>query len=110
MQNNISADAEAAFDKGQRNVGEDGQQRGGDGAGENDGIADHGDSSEDKCAEAAGADGRGDGGDSNGDDRGGANAGKNDRQGQRQAHAREDLRIRHAHGFGGFAGRRHRCW
>src|SRR5229473_970975 len=36
------------------------------------------------------------------DDGGGANAGKNDGEREREAHAEEDLRTSHAHGFGGF--------
>src|SRR6267378_4106053 len=98
MSGNLQATLEAAEEE----IGKESEECGGNGAGENEGIADQGDAAEDKCAEAAGADGGGDGSDADGDDGGGANAGKNDGEREREAHAEEDLRASHAHGLGGF--------
>src|SRR6266478_5509757 len=98
----ISGDSEAALEEAEEEVREDGEKSGGDGAGEDEGIAYKGDTTEDECAEAAGVDGGGDRGDANGDDSGSANAGENNGQGEREADAEEDLRAGHAHGFRGF--------
>lgn len=95
-------DAKAAFEEGEEEVGEDGQEGGGDGAGEYYGVANHGDSSEDESAEAACTDGGGNGCNADGDDSGGANTCEDEAQREREADAEENLRAGHAHGFGGF--------
>ena len=101
-----SGDAEAALEETEEQVGKNGEKRGGDGASENDGVADHGDSAKNESTEAARADGGGDGRDANGDDRGGADSRENHSKRERKADAPEDLRVGHAHGFGGFED----CW
>src|SRR5216683_7073650 len=98
----ISGDSQAALEEAEQEVREDGEKSGGDGASEDEGIADERDTAKDECAEAAGVDGGGDRGDANGDDGGSANAGENNGQGEREADAEEDLRPGHAHGFRGF--------
>src|SRR6266849_8358703 len=92
---------EAALQEAEEEVGEESEEGSGDGAGEDESIADEGDAAEDEGAEAAGANGRGDGGDADGDDGGGANAGKDDGEREWKADAKENLRASHAHGFGG---------
>src|SRR3989441_877402 len=98
----ISGDSQAALEEAEQEVREDGEKSGGDGASEDEGIADERDTAKDECAEAAGVDGGGDRGDADGDDGGSANAGENNGQGEREADAEEDLRAGHAHGFRGF--------
>jgi hypothetical protein len=61
-------DFEAAFEEGEQGVGDDCEKGGGDCAGEDYGVADHGDTAKDEGAEAAGADGGGDGGHADCDD------------------------------------------
>src|SRR5258707_2558139 len=95
-------DAEAALEKAEEQVRKDGEEGGGDGAGEDHGVADHGDAAEDESAETSGADGGRDRGDADGDHRSGADAGENYRERQREADTPENLRVGHAHGFGGF--------
>ncbi len=95
-------DSETALEQAEQQVGGDGEEGGGDGAGENYGVADHGDAAENEGAEAAGADGRGDGSDADGDDGGGANTCENYGARERETNAPEDLRLGHTHGFGGF--------
>src|SRR5216683_1720462 len=68
----ISGDSQAALEEAEQEVREDGEKSGGDGASEDEGIADERDTAKDECAEAAGVDGGGDRGDANGDDGGGA--------------------------------------
>lgn len=94
--------AEAAFEQREEQVGENGEHGGGNGSCENNGIADHGDPAKDESTQSAGADGRCNGGDSNSDYGRGADAREDDSQGKRQAHAGENLRVGHAHGFSGF--------
>src|SRR6266581_4511080 len=53
----ISGDSQAALEEAEEEVREDGEKSGGDGAGEDEGIAYKGDTTEDECAEAAGVDG-----------------------------------------------------
>src|SRR6267378_6336110 len=98
MSGNLQATLEAA----EQEIGKESKECGGDGAGENEGIADQGDAAEDESAKAAGADGGGDGGNANGDDGGGANSGENDGERERKTDAEKNLRARHTHGFGGF--------
>ena len=95
-------DAETALEEAKEEVGKNGEKCGGDGAGENNRVADHGDSAKNEGAEAAGADGRGNGGHPDGDDRGGADSREDHREREGEPHAPEDLRVGHAHGFGGF--------
>src|SRR5580693_3060577 len=94
-------DFEAAFEEGEEAVGDQREECGGDGAGEDYGVTHHGDAAEDEGAEAASSDGGGDCGDADGDDGGGANPGENYGEGERETDAQEDLRVGHAHGFGG---------
>ena len=104
-------DFEAAFEEGRAGrVGEDGQERGGNGAGEDDGVADHGDAAEDEGAEAACADGCGDGGDADGDDGGGANAGKDDRKREGKADARKGFACWSCPWLRRLREWRDRCW
>src|SRR5258708_11274265 len=98
----MSGGLEGTREGAEEEIGKESEECGGNGAGENEGIADQGDAAEDKCAEAAGADGGGDGSDADGDDGGGANSGENDGERERETDAEEDLRTSHAHGFGGF--------
>src|SRR5260370_20527845 len=98
----MSGDSRSALEEAEEEIGKQGEKCGGDGAGEKQRIADEGDAAENERAEAAGADGRSYGGDTDGDDSGGTNAGKDDREREREADAEENLRARHAHGFGGF--------
>jgi hypothetical protein len=70
-----SDDPQAAFEEAEKQVREDGEESGGDGAGENDGVADHSNAAEDESTESSGADGCGDGGDSDAGDGCSANAG-----------------------------------
>jgi len=87
---------------GQEEIGEDGQEGGGNGAGKDDRVVDHGDAAEDESSEAAGTNGSGDGSDANGDDGGGTDTGEDYVERERQADAEQDLRVGHSHGFGGF--------
>src|ERR1700674_1333776 len=95
-------DPQAALEEAEKQVREDGEESGGDGAGEDDGVANHSNAAEDERAESSGANGGGDGGDTDGDDCGGADAGENYRKRKREADAPENLKVGHAHGFGGF--------
>src|SRR5437879_13696139 len=78
---------QAALEKAEEEIGEEGQEGGRDGAGEDEGIADEGHAAEDERAETAGADGGGDGGDADGDDGGGANSGEDNGERKRETHA-----------------------
>src|SRR5712692_9756207 len=98
----MSGDLQSTLEEAEEEIGEEREEGGGDGAGEDEGVADEGDAAEDECAQAAGADGGGDGGHADGDDGGGANAGEDDGEREREAHAEENLRAGHAHGFSGF--------
>ena len=95
-------DAKAALEKTEEEVGKNGEKRGGDGAGKDDGVADHGNPAKNESAEAAGADGGSDGRDADGDDCGGADSREDHGEREGKADAPEDLRVGHAHGFGGF--------
>src|SRR5580704_7760488 len=98
----MSGDPQAALEEAEEKIGEEREKRSGDGAGQDERIADEGDSAKNKSAEAAGPDGRGDGGHSNGDDSCRADACEDDGEREWEAHAPENLRAGHAHGFGGF--------
>src|ERR1700682_360169 len=98
----MSGDSQAALEAAEQEIGKESEECSGDGAGEDEGIADQGDAAEDESAEAAGADGGGDGGDADGDDGSRTNTGKNDGEREREAEAEKDLRASHAHGLGGF--------
>src|SRR4029077_14055742 len=97
-----SDNPQAALEKAEKQVREDGEESSGDSAGENDGVADHSNAAEDESAESSGADSGGDRGNTNSDDRGSTDAGEKYRKREREADAPENLRIGHAHGFGGF--------
>src|SRR5207245_2802787 len=84
----------------------EGEQSCRNGTGEDERVADQGDAAENKRPEPAGANGGGDGSDANGNDRGRPNTGKDDGESKREAHAKKNLRARHAHGFGRFEDRR----
>src|SRR5580704_16510135 len=98
----MSGDPQAALEEAEEKIGEEREKRGGDGAGQDERIADEGDSTKDERPEAAGPDGRGDGGHANGDDRRRADAREDYGEREREAHSPENLRAGHAHGFGGF--------
>src|SRR5260370_31293042 len=98
----MSGERESTLEEAEEEVGEKGEEGGGNGAGEDEGIADEGDAAEEEGAEAAGADSGGDGGDADSDDGSGANAREDDGERERKADAEEDLCAGHAHGFGGF--------
>src|SRR5258708_9447979 len=93
-----SRDSQTAFQQTEKKVCEQRQQRGRYCASQDDGVADHGYSTKDKCAETARADGGGNRCNPNGDNRGGANSGKNKTCGHRKAHAKKNLILCHAHG------------
>src|SRR6266478_4124577 len=95
-----SRDPQTAFQQTEKKVCEQRQQRGRYCACQDDSVADHRNSTKNKCAEAPRADRGGNRCNADGDDGGGANSGKNKTSGQRKAHAKKNLIFGHAHGFG----------
>src|SRR6266403_1184020 len=68
----MSGDLQSTLEEAEQEIGKESEECGGDGAGEDEGIADQGDTAKDEGAQAAGADGGGNGGDADGDDSSGA--------------------------------------
>src|SRR6267378_4418063 len=89
----MSGDLQSTLEEAEQEIGKESEECGGDGAGEDEGIADQGDTAKDEGAQA---------GDADGDDSSGANAGENDGERERETDAEEDLRTSHAHSLGGF--------
>jgi len=98
----MSGDLQSALKKAEEKIGEEGEERGRNGAREDKGIIDEGDAAEDEPAEATGTDGSSDRRDADGDDSSGANASEDDGERKGKPDAKENLRTGHTHGFGGF--------
>ena len=96
------ADLEAAFEEAERGVGDQCEQRGGDGSGEDEAVIDGGDTAKDQFSEAARAYGCRDGGDADAGDGRSAEAGEDEGSGEGEFDFEETLGIGEAEGAGDF--------
>src|SRR5260370_42231231 len=88
----IVEDRQSTLDKPEQKICEESEERGGNGASKDEGVADARDGAENERAEASGADRSGDRSDAGGDDPCPADARKNDGRGKLEAKAKNKMR------------------